>query len=242
MFQDCSSLQSVTMPSTLRAIGAGMFAGCSNLTTLDLPYQNIEYVGQYGLRSCGMSGRYEFPILKRIRMGSFTRTVNAEELSFPSVYELEKDNNNGDISMFSGCTNLKKLTLGALTTIDGGRGYGSVDRRFCASCPALKVVDFGSAVTTIGLNLAFRDGTNSLSAVIIRTTTPPTTTYTQFSDFCNTNRPYIYVPDTAVNDYKQSSYWSWASDYIKPLSEYVESDYITWSTDVVHGRVQTTEP
>lgn len=191
-----------------------------------------------------LEGRWEFAGCTSCETYNSTNTswygdafynMGIEELSLPNIIEYGLDNNNGDPCKFSKMPNVKKITLGKIKYVYGGRDWGDDYRRLFNGCPKLRVVDFGSEIIEYSTYGAFR-GCNVLAAIIFRVSIPPTNTRTSFNDFCAGYKPYIFVPDTAVNTWKQDSGWSFAADYIRPLSEYVESDYITWSTDVVFGR------
>ena len=69
---------------------------------------------------------------------------------------------------------------------------------------------FPAQVTSIGG--LYQNGFNNL---ILESTTPPSISYMSSSLTGG-----IYVPDSAVNTYKNAEYWSIASNYIYPISEY----------------------
>lgn len=211
----------------------GAFINCYNLTKLN-GLNTFDSTGSVGklFQENGITGRYCFYMTDLNADSEFVRS-SIDEIVFPLLTSIRVTNNN-DPQCLTVLPNLKKITFIKLQTFKGGRDWGNEMRRFFTSCPQLKVVDFGNELTEYSAYRAF-EGCENLSAFIFRTTTPPSNSRTSFAALCNGRTPYIFVPDSAVNTYKNDDGWSFATDYIRPISEYVESDYITWSTDVVVG-------
>ena len=71
-------------------------------------------------------------------------------------------------------------------------------------CTKLETVDIGSGITSIGSN-CFRNNVK-LSSLTVRATSVPTleTTLSNYGSFT----PTIYVPASAVEDYKVAGVWS----------------------------------
>ena len=68
---------------------------------------------------------------------------------------------------------------------------------------------------------------------IIYTTTPPTLGMSGWN-WAN-GRITFYVPDSAVNDYKTTGYWTKVADYIKPISEYAGTEWDTSLAASMYG-------
>ena len=60
------------------------------------------------------------------------------------------------------------------------------------------------------------DVPDNLNAFVVAATTPPNMQYS----FSGWQGAKIYVPDSAINDYKSDSTWSQVSELIYPISEY----------------------
>lgn len=48
-FENCTSLLAVTIPSTVKTIGAGVFRGCANLVTINVDTENTVYTSSNGV-------------------------------------------------------------------------------------------------------------------------------------------------------------------------------------------------
>lgn len=108
---------------------------------------------------------------------------------------------------FGNCTNLTSVVLPSnLTSI----GFGAFD-----SCTNLRNLTIPSLVTSIA-NYAF-SSCRQLERIICEPTIPPT--LAGGSTFSNTNNCPIYVPDSAVNDYKAANRWSDLASRIFPISD-----------------------
>ena len=130
-FCNCSSLGSVTFPSTLKVIEQSAFSGCSgsNFTSIDLYYCTA-------LTSIGSS--------------AFSGCSNVTEINILNCYSL----NTIYSSCFSNCTKVTAITFSndsALTTIDAS---------VFNNCKALQTVSLSgcTALTTLGSSL-FKDCT-----------------------------------------------------------------------------------
>lgn len=98
------------------------------------------------------------------------------------------------ISMFNACYGLREVDLGDIKSIDSGGFSG---------CYSLVSVDIPSSVEAIG-GSAF-SGANSLIEMHVRPTTPPTLSAT---NAIPSGITVIYVPQSAVDNYKSATNWS----------------------------------
>lgn len=236
MFKNCFSLKTIILPTGISRLPRDVFYKCRKLETIQCNLSTITTIDQsafgWSLGESAAPPRLIFSSCTSFGIEAFTG-CGCLELSLPSYNGVIKPVNiNYDSATFSKMPNVKKITFGHVTSVTGGRDWGDGWRRLFGTCPSLKVVDFGDSVTYYNPYKAMRDGTDAVSALIFRVLTPPETELTSMSDLCGSNRPWIFVPDAAVDTWKNNESWAFAADYIKPLSEYNESNYITWPEDV----------
>ena len=103
-----------------------------------------------------------------------------------------------------------------LTTI--GTGIYSIGSKGAfQECNNLSLVKLRD-VTSIGMNAFYK--CPNLTRVVIDNVTPPTLGGNSFAQ-ANANLIF-YVPDSAVDTYKEATGWTAYASKIKPLSEYIE--------------------
>lgn len=243
-FQDCSNLQSVTLPNIVSEFYADSFNNCSNLVSID----GIQNGNSIELSPSGSVFR-GCTSLKSIGCNTFTCGVSSGNpvfaaSMFSNCQQLEGELNFIDSNLyvdgsdyychFLNCKKLTKITLSHINRIGGGSQWSGNERGMFTGCSSLKVVDLGDSINLIEARYSFR-GCSSLQAVIIRNTVPPNicpndvqsghdiTTYT-FSDmFGPSFSCKLYVPDSAVDTYKAATWFSTVQDKILPLSQYDET-------------------
>ncbi len=104
-FEKCKMLEKVYFPSTLIALGHGVFERCKNLKELDFSHTNLTRIGDYCFRKSNLENIYLPSTLNFIGNGIFTDTNLKEiDLSNTNLKILETDT-------FSFCTLLKKVIL-----------------------------------------------------------------------------------------------------------------------------------
>lgn len=211
-FQYCN-LTNVIIGSGVKGIGYCAFDS-TGLTSISAP--NVMYISGY----------------------AFSR-VNAEEIILPSVTKLMTDRSGiNNYGIFINCPNLKKVVLGHIDTIPSVNKFDN-KRSWFYNNPMIETLDIGDSVQDIqiGGNGGIFDQTGNLSfrKYIIRNTSVPQITFENNQSFDNYNtimknfgglnnaNAMIYVPDSALNDYKAAQIWSIIADRIHPLSE-IESN------------------
>lgn len=91
---------------------------------------------------------------------------------------------------------------------------------YCGYCTGLLFVTIGENVASIATN-AFRDCSN-IQQMVFKGVTPPTLVTTSGPSASLGNPAYtfpIYVPDSAVNDYKAAASWVNYASRVKGISE-----------------------
>ena len=230
-FYGCSALANVDFPSSLTTIGAHAFAyalddaDCSfdNLTSLD-----VAAFYRSGLRS------FSAPLLETIPgvwngLSVFSNCSKLKTINIPNVKSIPS--RTFENCAIEGQLNLNATSIGfaafkgnKITSLVCSEGLetisGSGDSWMGSfnNCTLLTYVDFPSTVTSIGKQCFYQ--CSQLVTFICRNATPPTLGAQVFD---STNAALsIYVPDSAVDTYKEATGWAALASRIKPLSEYVE--------------------
>lgn len=205
-FSGCTKLNTISIPGTLKAgLGNYCFNNCYELESFTATLgTSIITIGYNCFNNCR---KIKFPSgffdhIESINGCSFNGCWDVETLDFPSLTNFV---DGGDTwKIFNGCSSLKKISLGHVTTMSTVKFDG---------CTNLKVVDFGDSITSINNDCC---KSVSVQACIIRNTTPPTAGSTSFSSSSNVK---IFVPDTALSTYLSTSpFSSFGSSRVLPLS------------------------
>lgn len=221
-----TSLTTVTLPSGVTQIpgspsgaNGGAFNGCTNLTTVILP-DNLTSIGNYSFYGDTSLSQINFPTgLTSIGWFAFQNT-NLSSITIPnSVTNI----GNGT---FRGCTNLSSITFsdGGSTTLSIAAGAGFAPG-FIYGCTNNLVVTFPNKTITIAKKaLSCANSGSVMTTYIFTSTTPPTVT-DQISEENNAfkTRMTIYVPDSAVNDYKTATGFTYFADCIHSINDYIAS-------------------
>jgi hypothetical protein len=151
-FNNCTSLTSVTIPSSVTSIGEGAFAACTSLTAITVDTNNPAYSSVDGVLfnqsqttlveyPGGITGSYTVPnSVTNIAGRAFYRCTSLTSVAIPNgVTSIGPD-------AFGSCTSLSSLAIPDGVTSIGDRAFD-----FCTS---LTSVTIPSSVTSIGY-LAF---------------------------------------------------------------------------------------
>lgn len=99
-FNQCTSLQEITLPKNLKHVGSYAFFGCENLRKISLP-PSLKIINSYAFAGCALDS-VNLPGLTYIANQAFAGNSNLKELRVPSTLEKIDD------GAFSGC-NLEKV-------------------------------------------------------------------------------------------------------------------------------------
>ena len=212
-YRSCDNITSITFPNSLTSIGTWAFINCYAIQSIHIPANvssiSRSFEGCYGLVSItvdsnnvkyndGNGGNciIETATNKLIIGCNYTTIPN-------SVVAL------GDFA-FSSCTFTSITLPSSLTTIG---------QNVFASCQNLETITIPASVNSIGHSAFW--GANMLY-IEFEGTTPPTLQTTSIF----TGSYPIYVPSSAVNDYKTSGNWVSYASRIMAKPEPSGSDYL----------------
>ena len=135
-FEGCSSLTSLTIPSSVTSIGFSAFSGCSGLTSLTIP-SSVTSIGSSAFEGC--SGLTSFTIpssVTSIDNSAFSGCSGLTSLTIPSsVTRIGQ-------SAFEGCSGLTSLTISSSVT--------EICDYVFKGCSGLTSLTIPSSVTSIG--------------------------------------------------------------------------------------------
>ena len=140
VFEDCSTLSSITLPDCVTTIEDWAFAGCESLKSVVIP-KSVKSIGQGAFYECSSLTSCVIPDgVTSIEGDTFSYCESLESVTIPnSVTSI-------GIEAFYACESLESVTIPDNVTSIG-------DKAFC-ECENLTCVKIGNSVTSIG-ELAF---------------------------------------------------------------------------------------
>ena len=150
-FSWCDSLQSVTIPNSVKSIGNRAFYWCKSLQSVTIP-NSVTSIGDEAFSDCKSLQSVTIPnSVKSIGDEAFSDCKSLQSITIPnSVTSI------GD-EAFSGCSSLQSVTIPNSVTSIGDKAF--------SGCTSLQSITIPNSVTSIGDN-AFR-GCVSLQSVTI---------------------------------------------------------------------------
>lgn len=213
-FYNSNSIESVTIPRSVRKIGYRAFGGCVNIKAVNISdldaWLNIDFVITLNYNSAydGNPAFYSKKILVNgeevtsLSINNTTIGYGASNMS--AVTSVSISNNTTTINdyAFSKCRGITSINFpDSVTTING---YVLKD------CSSLSAITIGSGITFIGY--WFTESKRNCDLTIYATTPPTITSRT----FYGTSGK-IYVPSESVETYKAAKYWSADSSRIQAI-------------------------
>ena len=213
-----TSLTEVNIPNTVTSIGREAFGHCTALKKIDIP-NSVTSIGAYAFWYCGSLAEVNIPDgIETIDEGIFDECSSLAHIDIPnSVTSIGR-------FAFSGCSLTEVIIPDGVTSI-GECAFGW--------CDNLKYVKIGKGVTVIDDKAFFNDYTNKKIEIEIAAETLITlldgmilyydhyeTSTSEAFGFSNSNPEdiTIRVPDTMLNDYRNSEDWSYYKDQLYGLN------------------------
>jgi hypothetical protein len=152
-FSDCTSLTSITIPSSVTSIGQQAFSGCTSLESITIP-ESVTAIGYYTFRWCTSLTSITIPAgVTSIGAVAFSGCTSLTSVTFAPNSKLETIGEGA----FRECTSLTSITIPAGVTSIGNEAFNS--------CTSLTSVTIPTGVTSIGA-VAF-SGCTSLTSITI---------------------------------------------------------------------------
>lgn len=105
VFQNITTMKTVSFPSSLKSIGNYAFSGCTSLTMVTLP-ESLTELGNYAFQGCAALQSAKLNAgLMNISEGLFQGCTSLSSVTMPDMIQYIRPN------AFSGCTSLKTLSL-----------------------------------------------------------------------------------------------------------------------------------
>lgn len=188
-FSGCNALTSVDLPEHVTSIGGGAYSYCNGLVSITLP-SSIQAVGASAFASCSNLEEVVIPDnVTTLGTGAFKNDSKLKHVQIgKGVATLEKD-------LFNSCESLSSVEL--------SEGLTAVKAFVFQYCSSLKTVTFPSTLTTLSNSTCFGWTPDSLYFL---GTQPATGERTKDEPFYGLyTKTKVYVPESALDDYKQST-------------------------------------
>ena len=142
-FYRCTSLTSITIPSSVTIIGDGAFEDCTSLTSITIP-SSVMNIGDYAFYRCTSLTSIMIPSsvtnIGDYAFGGCTSLTSITSIMIPSSVTII------GVGAFEDCTSLTSITIPSSVTIIGSGAF--------EGCTSLTSITIPSSVTGIG-NYAF---------------------------------------------------------------------------------------
>ena len=150
-FNDCSSLTSIEIPSSVTSIRDGAFRECSKLTSIEIP-SSVTSIGDSAFEGCSKLTSIEIPSsVTSIGDSAFEGCSKLTSIEIPSSVTSIGDR------VFMGCSSLTSIKIPSSVT--------SIESYAFNGCSSLTSIKIPSSVTSIGYYTF--DGCNSLTSIEI---------------------------------------------------------------------------
>lgn len=134
-FEDCTSLESVSMPDSVKAIGSYAFECCYSIKSITIS-NNVTYIGDGAFQGCTSLESITIPD-KVVYIGyqAFDYCTNLKSVEIPNSVNILGEGAFGD------CSNLESVTIGS--------GVTAIERFTFIGCPNLKSLTLPDTLESI---------------------------------------------------------------------------------------------
>ena len=200
-FYNCTSLKNINWSNNIRSYGDEVFCGCTALTSVELS-SSLETMG--GSVFAGCKNLTAVTINEGCAVVGGSAFINCKKLGTVNIPNSVTTLGG---SAFSGCV--------ALTTANIGDGLKYINNYTFTDCTALETVRIGPKVAEINYRAFYN--CPALKSFTCYSVEPPTLNGEAFSSYTSA----VYVPVSAVNEYKAADVWKKFGTYIEALPSYV---------------------
>lgn len=192
-FNNCSGLTSLTIPESVTTFGDGVFQNCTGLTSLTLP-ATAETMGKYMFKTCSKLPSLTIPegitVINDDAIQGMGELVNC---TLPSTLQTMGNNN------FKSCAKIPSIVI--------PEGVTAIGTYFASQCSALETVELPSTLASIG-NYSFWNS-KAVKSISCAAATPPTVASGVFFGWGDTEFAActLTVPKEAVEAYKAADVW-----------------------------------
>ena len=185
-FSNCSSLLSITIPNGVTSIGNYAFSNCTILESVSIP-ESVTSIGNFAFLDC--------PKLYKAYFASIASMCRIQYLTSQSNPLCNNDENIDKYLYVEGK---------AVTDVDIPEGITEIGKYTFYRFSNIKSVTIPSSVTNIGTSAFY--GCTGLTNVTCKAQGIPETISSSFQ-YVPYDEATLYVPKSALEDYKNSSPW-----------------------------------
>ena len=199
-FADCPGLTSFNIPNSVTNIGESAFSGCSGLTSITIP-NSVTSIGETVFFNCsGLTNITISNSVTSIERGVFADCSGLTSITIPtSVTSIGE-------GAFIRCSGLTSINIPNSVTSIGESAFDG--------CAKLKHVKIPKNVTEIGYGAFPQTGDENL-VIEFTSGTPANLLNADALGFLCT----IYVPESALETYRNAKYWKDHADQILPKEQ-----------------------
>ena len=211
VFTDRSEINKIVLPQSNNVVLYNFaFRNCTGLTQIE-NHNNIVGVGEGAFCDCS----------------ALAGTLDLSNLNgYCSTIRIYNNQQGGSKSLFKNCRALTKIIIGYIPNIYSSANETAGTFHNCSSLTEIDIARLDTITLNDRTNQGPCQGCSALQRIILRCTQVPTINLSNLSSesdviTCLTGSTgvLIYVPDSALNDYKSATGWSLIANYIHPLSE-----------------------
>ena len=208
-----SDIKTVNIADGVTSIGSYAFSGCSGLTSVTIG-NSVKSIGIYAFSDCTRLPYITIPnSVTSIGGRTFSGCTSLISVNIPDSVTVIIG------KTFYGCSNLTSITIpNGVTRISDEAFY---------NCSGLTSIYIPNSVTSIG-NRAF-SGCSRLTSVTCKATSVPSTGSNVFDNVPQSSAT-LYVPGSAMANYKKTSPWS-NFGKIKGISLHIDGIYYSLDND-----------